>query len=142
MAYTCPPELKPIVVITSNSEKNLPDAFLRRVVYFHIKFPERNDLLDILKARTKALDGVDLESVTDYFIKIREAKNLNKNPATAELIAWATLLGRLGFPTKKLKNIAELNDNQRDMLRMANSVLAKTREDLNTLNAALGLHEA
>ncbi|MBL7795559.1 MAG: MoxR family ATPase [Saprospiraceae bacterium] len=142
VTYACPPELKPIVVITSNSEKNLPDAFLRRVVYFHIKFPERDDLLKILEARTKALDGVDLESVTDYFIKIRDAKNLNKNPATAELIAWATLLGRLGFPTKKLKNMAELTDNQRDMLRMANSVLAKTREDLNTLNAALGLHEA
>ena len=141
VGYRCPPELRPIIVITSNSEKNLPDAFLRRVVYFHIKFPERDELLKILGAKIEALKGVDLEAVTDYFLKIREKKNLNKNPATAELIAWATLLGRIGFPTPKLNNTAELTEAERDMIRTANSELAKTKEDLHTLNSALGLSD-
>lgn len=139
VAYVCPPELRPVIVITSNSEKNLPDAFLRRVVYFHIKFPERDELLEILQAKTEVLKGVSLEAVTDYFLKIRDKKNLNKNPATAELIAWATLLGRIKFPTQKLKNTTDLSEAERDMLRTANSVLAKTKEDLHTLNSALGL---
>jgi MoxR-like ATPase len=139
VSYTCPPGLKPIVVITSNSEKNLPDAFLRRVVYFHIEFPGREDLLEIMQARTGSLNGVELGAAVDYFLKIREAKNLNKNPATAELVSWATLLGRIGFPTEKLGSPETLNDQEKDILRMANSVLAKTREDLGVLNKALGL---
>ncbi len=138
LCYGCDqPEHRPVVIITSNSEKNLPDAFLRRVVYYHIPFPDDEQLLDILKSRTKAFEHTQLEPLRYYFLQLRNAGNLNKKPATAELIAWAALLAHLQFPVEKLNNAAALNDTERAMLRSANAVLAKTREDLNTLNNAL-----
>jgi MoxR-like ATPase len=138
LAYRCEkPEHRPIVIITSNSEKNLPDAFLRRVVYYHIPFPDDDQLLDILKSRTSAFAETELKPLRDYFLQLRNAGNLNKKPATAELIAWAALLAHLRFPVDKLKKPDTLNDEERAMLRGANAVLAKTREDLDTLNKTL-----
>ncbi len=64
---------RPVVVITSNSEKNLPDAFLRRVVYFHIPFPDDEQLLEILKARTEAFRDLELKSLRSYFLQLRDA---------------------------------------------------------------------
>jgi MoxR-like ATPase len=139
VSYRCPKELKPIVIITSNSEKNLPDAFLRRVIYFHIKFPEKAELLKILKSRTKGFEDIDLDAIADYFEGIRGNKKLNKNPATAELIAWSFLISYFRFPTHKLQKIEDLNEQEREILRLANSVLAKTRDDLEILNLSLGL---
>lgn len=131
-------EPRPIVIITSNSEKNLPDAFLRRVVYHHIPFPEDPEqVLDILKARTKAFAETELAPLSAYFLGVRKENSLFKKPATAELIAWANLLSHLRFPVQKLGDIAGLNEKERAMLRSANAALAKTREDLDTLNKAL-----
>jgi len=138
ITYRCDEEaLRPIVIITSNSEKNLPDAFLRRVVYHHIPFPDDDQLLEILKARTMVFADTDLVPIRDYFKNIREAGNLNKKPATAELIAWASLLAHLKFPVKKLKEGSKRNAAELAMLRGANAVLAKSREDLDTLNEKL-----
>jgi len=128
------PTLRPIVIVTSNSEKNLPDAFLRRVVYHHIAFPDDDQLLEILKARTTAFKETELAPIRDYFKNLREAGNLNKKPATAELIAWASLLAHLRFPVKKLEDLSKGSMEELAMLRGANAVLAKTREDLDTLN--------
>jgi MoxR-like ATPase len=130
-------EHRPIVIVTSNSEKNLPDAFLRRVVYFHIPFPNDEQLLEILKVRTVAFKDVDLKSICNYFLQLRDAGNLNKKPATAELIAWASLLAHLHFPVEKLTARETLNDQELAMLQCANAVMAKTREDLDTLNNSL-----
>lgn len=138
--YECPKDLKPIIVITSNSEKNLPDAFLRRVIYFHIEFPEEKELIRILESRTSGLKGIHPKAIINYFNDIRDSRGLNKKPATAELIAWTTLLRRLDFPTEKLLNM-ELDSTEREILRLANSVLAKTREDLDILNGALEIIE-
>jgi MoxR-like ATPase len=137
ISYECPRDLRPIIIITSNSEKNLPDAFLRRVIFFHIDFPEKEELLQILEKRTNLLKGIDLKSVIDYFIDIRENFNLGKKPATAELIAWSSLLSHLNFPTGKLKNPSEWSVKEKEMLRLSHSILAKTREDLEKLNSAL-----
>ena len=126
--------LRPIVIITSNSEKNLPDAFLRRVVYHHIPFPDDEQLLDILKARTTTFKDSDLVALRDYFKGLRDAGNLNKKPATAELISWASLLAHLRFPIEKLKDTSQCTPAEQSMLRSANAVLGKYREDLDTLN--------
>lgn len=91
-------KLAPIVVMTSNSEKNLPDAFLRRCIYHHITFPtDRAFILDIVKNR---VDGFDPESkLAEQLMKIfEEARNkklLEKKPSIGELIVWADAITRM-----------------------------------------------
>ncbi len=92
--------LKPIVIVTSNSEKNLPDAFLRRCVYHDIKFPTgaaaRKRMEDIVMKRVTALNGGApwLGDAVDFFFHIREnyGNRLAKKPATGELLDLARVL--------------------------------------------------
>lgn len=90
------PQFRPIVVITSNSEKDLPDAFLRRCVYYNIPFPDRSRLHYIAEKRLGSfVTGVSefLDSVLDLFYELRDpANNLRKKPATAELLSWIVTL--------------------------------------------------
>ena len=126
-------EQRIVVIMTSNSEKNLPDAFLRRCIFYHIPFPEKEQLLHI--ARTQlGLDGrngqPDLDSLLnlllDYFYKVRDLAP-RKRPATAELIAWLRMLG--------VGPGASLEDLKNNRLRDNLSILVKTREDLDAVAA-------
>ncbi len=137
--YEADPAQRPIIIMTSNSEKNLPDAFLRRVAYFHIPFPDRALLLEILKGKTKAFSATDLEAVVKHFEMIRKGRKvkLKKNPATAELIYWTQLLHQLGFDTSKLKDISKLDAVDKHKLEISYSVLAKNKEDLEALRKLL-----
>ncbi len=131
--WKCPAHLRPVIIITSNSEKDLPAAFLRRVVYHHIKFPDEKKLLEILQA--KGLTGLknnDLDALIQHFLDIRK-KGLGKNPATAELIAWANLLPKLQFPVQKLKDVSKLTEEAQKLLHISYGVLAKSKEDLERL---------
>lgn len=123
---------RPIIIITSNSEKNLPDAFLRRVVYFHIPFPDAEMLLSILSSKIQGYQDGDLKNIVTHFEKIRSDRNLKlkKQPATAELIFWAMLLQQLEFDTRKLSDVKALDDTDKNKLLTSYSVLAKTKEDL------------
>jgi MoxR-like ATPase len=122
---------RPIIIMTSNSEKNLPDAFMRRVVYFHIPFPSASELLYILTRKTEGIPFTDLDRVVKHFIKIRQLK-LKKAPSTAELIYWALLLQKLNFPFNRLDQ--PLSNEERTVLMTSYSTLAKNREDLELLN--------
>lgn len=120
---------KPILILTSNSEKNLPDAFLRRCAFFHIPFPEDKDrLLQILEIKGLYDQGKNAEltrDAVDFFLQLRQQAGLRKKPATAELIAWVELLHSLNInPTQKLSPA----DIQR--LRPSLSLLGKNKEDL------------
>jgi len=84
---------RPIVIITSNTEKNLPEAFLRRCIFYHIEFPNRQRLAEIVRNRINPSDRLNLEEAIDWFLKIRE-KLRDKKPGTAELLAWITILER------------------------------------------------
>jgi MoxR-like ATPase len=126
------PENKPVVIITSNSEKNLPDAFLRRVVYFHIEFPDSEEMLKILAPKIHGTKEEELRALLAHFYKIREQK-LNKKPATAELIQWASCLHETGFPLSRLNNTKRLSDKEIEALQSSYSILAKNRDDLATL---------
>lgn len=102
-------EMRPILVLTSNSEKNLPEAFLRRCVYYNIPFPDRNRLTDIVMARVGSFENSDsplLSEALELFIKLREpGSGLRKRPATAELIGWLIALNEMGAAAKEpLKN--------------------------------------
>lgn len=129
-SYESIPNLRPIIVLTSNSEKNLPDAFLRRVIYYHIPFPTPEDLLKILNTKTEGIPQTDLEKAIAHFSDIRDMK-LKKSPATAELIFWVLLLQKVGFPMSKLGGT--LTVAEKESLKLSYSVLAKNKEDLQSL---------
>lgn len=92
------PEFAPILVITSNSERDLPDAFLRRCVYYDIPFPEPDRLLQIVHARLgeTVQDEAFLRDALRLFGDLRHpTAGLRKRPATAELLGWVSVLRRL-----------------------------------------------
>lgn len=130
--FVSEPEFRPVIIMTSNSEKNLPDAFMRRVVYFNIPFPTAQELLYILSRKTENIDPTDLTRLVKHFNKIRELK-FKKQPSTAELIYWALLLQKLNFPIAKLEYGME--NKERILLMTSYSVLAKNKEDFELLNS-------
>jgi MoxR-like ATPase len=116
--------LKPIVIITSNSEKDLPDAFLRRCIYYNIPFPKRDELQEIITNRLglhSSDASIFIDSALELFFKLREA-GLRKKPATAELLGWIV----------SLKAISEDQENPLNNPEFALTTLSnliKTRED-------------
>jgi len=128
------PDHRPIVVLTSNSEKNLPDAFLRRCVFYHLDFPGEEALRRIVELRLGAAGGggarIDAAAVHEL-LEIRRLP-LKKAPATAELLAWVRVLRDRGI------------DPRREPERAAPTlaVLAKTVEDLRRLRERAGLAPA
>ncbi len=92
------PDFRPVLVLTSNSEKALPDPFLRRCIFYHIPFPEGDDLKRIVNARLGAMAGKDglLADALDLFGRLRKTTGLRKRPATAELLDWLAALQTLG----------------------------------------------
>ncbi|MDM8535877.1 MoxR family ATPase [Desulfobacterales bacterium HSG17] len=126
-------KFRPVLILTSNSEKNLPDAFLRRCVFFHIDFPDDNALKEIVIRRFKDKWDITpeftdefIENSINHFIGVRKL-NLKKRPATAELLAWINIVKTLGI------DMAAIREDQKEKLELSYSVLAKTREDLNSL---------
>ena len=89
------PNFPPIVIITSNSEKDLPDAFLRRCVYYNIPFPDKKRMetivLNRLEERVKGKDTF-VDNALEIFFALREEGGLRKNPSTAEMIGWMKVL--------------------------------------------------
>ncbi|MDX2281331.1 MAG: MoxR family ATPase [Saprospiraceae bacterium] len=139
--FTAAPEQRPIIIMTSNSEKNLPDPFLRRVAFFDIKFPGAQELLEILKTKLDGFEKLDANAVIAFFEKIRHAEFgvMNKKPATAELLHWAAALLKMDIDTSKLDAPQKLTQAEKTRLGYSFSVLAKTRTDLETLKKAIGL---
>ena len=122
------PGLRPVLLITSNSEKNLPDPFLRRCIYYHIPFPDKTRLAEILLSRITAFRDPSsplLSSAIECFEKLRQ-RNLRKLPATAELINWLTVLVNLQAPPDQpLKG-----EQARALIEASLSTLVKAQEDL------------
>ena len=83
---------RPIVIITSNNEKELPDAFLRRCIFHYIKFPERDTMEQIIAVHFPKIKKKLLSEALDVFFELRDVPGLKKNPSTSELIDWMKLL--------------------------------------------------
>lgn len=88
---------RPVVIITSNNEKELPDAFLRRCFFHYIRFPDAETLRQIVEVHYPKLEEQLIGSAIKLFLEIREKRQLKKRPSTSELIDWLKLLlaGRL-----------------------------------------------
>jgi MoxR-like ATPase len=83
---------RPLVIITSNNEKDLPDAFLRRCFFHYIRFPERDTLKAIVAVHFPNLHAEVLRAALDAFFALREAPGLKKKPSTSEFLDWLRLL--------------------------------------------------
>lgn len=85
-------KVRPIVIITSNAEKELPDAFLRRCIFHYIDFPDRELMEEIVKTHIPNIEENLLKNAMDTFYEIRTYSQLRKKPATSELIDWLNAL--------------------------------------------------
>lgn len=83
---------RPLIIITSNNEKELPDAFLRRCFFHYIRFPDIETLADIVHVHYPQLSTDLLEAALERFYELRQAPNLKKKPSTSELLDWLHLL--------------------------------------------------
>ena len=83
---------RPLVIITSNNEKDLPDAFLRRCFFHYIRFPDRDTLKSIVAVHFPKLHAEVLRAALDAFFALREAPGLKKKPSTSEFLDWLRLL--------------------------------------------------
>jgi len=83
---------RPIVIITSNNEKELPDAFLRRCIFHYINFPDKETMQDIVNVHFPKIKKKLLNEALEIFFDLREVPNIKKYPSTSELIDWIKLL--------------------------------------------------
>ncbi len=95
---------RPIVVITSNNEKELPDAFLRRCFFHYIKFPDRETMQAIIDVHFPGIQKMLVSKAMDIFYDIREVPGLKKKPSTSELLDWLKLLLHEDMPLDVLQN--------------------------------------
>lgn len=96
-------KIRPIVIITSNAEKELPDAFLRRCVFHYIAFPNRDLMRQIVEAHFENLEEHLLEQAMKTFYRIREIRDLRKKPSTSEFIDWLRALMIGGISPEKIQ---------------------------------------
>ncbi len=94
---------RPVVIITSNNEKELPDAFLRRCIFHFIDFPDVELMKQIIDVHHPNLDATLLDQVLIKFYWLREQPDLRKKPSTSELVDWISALLRAGLDAKTLE---------------------------------------
>jgi MoxR-like ATPase len=95
---------RPIVVITSNNEKELPDAFLRRCFFHYIKFPDRETMQAIVEVHFPGIQKLLVTRAMDVFYELRDVPGLKKKPSTSELLDWLKLLLHEDMPLDVLQN--------------------------------------
>src|SRR5687768_7319729 len=95
---------RPLVVITSNNEKELPDAFLRRCFFHYIRFPDRETMARIVDVHFPGLKKELLREALDVFFGLREVPGLKKKPSTSELLDWLKVLLAEDIPVEALRS--------------------------------------
>ena len=93
---------RPIVIITSNAEKELPDAFLRRCIFHYIEFPDKDKMTEIVHAHYGEIDKKLVEQAMEAFYSLRDMNELQKKPSTSELLDWIQALIISGVDIKKI----------------------------------------
>jgi len=94
---------RPIVIITSNAEKELPDAFLRRCIFHYIEFPDMEKMQEIVRVHYGDMDEKLLFAAMEAFYELREMRDLQKKPSTSELLDWLQALMISGVPVEKIR---------------------------------------
>ena len=142
------PALKPVVILTSNSEKTLPEAFLRRCVFFHIDMPDENQLRKILLSKQQLFHNMPLTieeaaAFITLFNKISKIVN-GKKPATHELILWVWWMKKQGLTPDDIYTFgnntagSETLEKRNNTILSGMSVLTKESRDLKAVHEAIG----
>jgi MoxR-like ATPase len=116
---------RPIIVITSNNEKELPDAFLRRCFFHYIKFPEMETMAEIVDVHFPNLKKDLLREALQAFYKVRDVRGLKKKPSTSELLDWIKLLLAEDIPPEVLRG-----DDARNAIPPLYGALLKNEQDV------------
>lgn len=115
---------RPIVIITSNNEKELPDAFLRRCFFHYIQFPDPETLKKIINVHFPDIKKNLLQSALEIFFDIREVPGLKKKPSTSEILDWIKLL------LVEDISVTDLKKEPKDMLPILYGALLKNEQDV------------
>ena len=121
-------QTRPIVIITSNNEKELPDAFLRRCFFHYISFPNKKTMEEIVAVHFPNIRHDLVKDALDVFFEVREAPGLRKKPSTSELIDWLKLLMADEIPEDILKN-----RDKNKVIPPLYGALLKNEQDVHTL---------
>ena len=116
---------RPIIVITSNNEKELPDAFLRRCFFHYIKFPDQETMAKIVDVHFPGLKKNLLSEALNAFYKLRDVAGLKKKPSTSELLDWIKLLVAEDIPPEALRS-----DDNRKAIPPLYGALLKNEQDV------------
>ncbi len=117
---------RPVVIITSNNEKELPDAFLRRCVFHFIDFPDQELMRRIVAVHHPAMDEGLLAQALKIFYELRDMKRLRKRPSTSELIDWIAVLRAAGIANMQLSDklpfLGTLLKKEQDLVALADQL--------------------
>ena len=126
---------RPIIIITSNNEKELPDAFLRRCFFHFINFPDKETMKDIIAVHYPEIQKSLVQEALEVFFELREIPGLKKKPSTSELIDWLKLLMADDMPDEVLKN----RDQSRAIPPLYGALL-KNEQDVQLLERLAFMH--
>ena len=116
---------RPLVIITSNNEKELPDAFLRRCFFHYISFPDTSTMEQIVNVHFPSLKKDLLSEALKVFFDVREVPGLKKKPSTSELLDWIKLLLAEDIPAEELHG-----DDPRKAIPKLHGALLKNEQDV------------
>jgi len=126
---------RPVIVITSNNEKELPDAFLRRCFFHYIRFPDADTMTRIVDVHYPSLRKDLLAEALGAFFRLRESPGLRKKPSTSELLDWIKLLVAEQIPPEALRS-----DDPKKTLPPLYGALLKNEQDVHLLEQLMFLH--
>ncbi len=119
---------RPIVIITSNAEKELPDAFLRRCIFHYIDFPDAELMEEIVRVHLPDVKENVLKNAFEVFYDIRAMRDIRKKPSTSELIDWINVLQIAGIPAEEIRKSLPFV-----------GVIVKKDEDLETVKTKINM---
>ncbi len=128
---------RPIIIITSNNEKELPDAFLRRCFFHYIEFPDAQTMEKIVQVHYPDIKKELISRAMDIFFEVRKVPSLKKKPSTSELIDWLKLLMADDIPVDILKD----KDSQKAIPPLYGALL-KNEQDVHLLEKLAFMHRA
>ena len=126
---------RPIIIITSNNEKELPDAFLRRCFFHFINFPDKETMKEIIAVHYPKIKKSLVQEALEVFFEVREIPGLKKKPSTSELIDWLKLLMADEIPDEILKN-----RDQTKAIPPLYGALLKNEQDVQLLERLAFMH--
>ena len=116
---------RPLVFITSNNEKDLPDAFLRRCFFHYIRFPDKETMEQIVEVHYPGIKKALLKEALEAFFAVREVPGLKKKPSTSELLDWLKLLLAEDIPPEALRT-----DDRKSIIPPLHGALLKNEQDV------------